>query len=114
MVDEPLSLSDAIAGLESYKEVDRRMAQLWRDVDRAVVGPRTDIGSDPLPGIRVDSVSDANSASGAPAVTAVSISSPSRGRLTDRSNLSSTIWSRYSTTFHNNSRRSSSTPYIPQ
>jgi len=54
---EAMSLSDAVVGLKAYKEVDERMAQLWFDLDRAIVGPRTDIGRGSIPGIHVDHVS---------------------------------------------------------
>lgn len=50
---EAMSLSDAVIGLKAYKEVDQRMAQLWHDIDRAVVGPRTNIGNETLPSIQV-------------------------------------------------------------
>ena len=50
---EAMSLSDAVIGLKAYKEVDERMVQLWHDIDRAVIGPRTTIGSENLPGIKV-------------------------------------------------------------
>ncbi|EON97535.1 putative centromere kinetochore protein [Phaeoacremonium minimum UCRPA7] len=50
---EAMSLSDAVIGLKAYKEVDERMVQLWHDIDRAVIGPRTTIGSENLPGIQV-------------------------------------------------------------
>lgn len=40
---EVMSLSDAVIGLKAYKEVDQRMAQLWHEIDQAVLGPRMDI-----------------------------------------------------------------------
>lgn len=43
MEGEAMSLTDAVIGLKSYKEVDQRMAHLWHEVDQAVVGPRLDI-----------------------------------------------------------------------
>jgi len=52
-----MSLSDAVVGLKAYKEVDERMAQLWFDLDNAIVGPRTDIGRVTIPGIHVKDVS---------------------------------------------------------
>ncbi|KAL8376248.1 hypothetical protein RB595_007380 [Gaeumannomyces hyphopodioides] len=52
--DEPMGLSDAVVGLKAYKEVDRRMSDLWHDLDEAIVGPRMDLqSSSPLPGIQV-------------------------------------------------------------
>jgi centromere/kinetochore protein ZW10 len=55
--DEPMSLSEALVGLKAYKEVDQRMALLWHSIDDAIVGPRTNIESKSLPGIRTDNVS---------------------------------------------------------
>lgn len=52
--DEAMSLSDAVIGLQAYKEVDQRMAQLWHDIDQAVVGPRMDIDHPGAPAIIVD------------------------------------------------------------
>lgn len=51
---EAMSLTDAVVGLKSYKEVDQRMAHLWHEVDQAIVGPRLDIDSPALPGIVAD------------------------------------------------------------
>ncbi|KAI3396404.1 hypothetical protein diail_12212 [Diaporthe ilicicola] len=51
---EAMSLSDAVIGLQAYKEVDQRMAQLWHDIDQAVVGPRMDIDHPGAPAIIVD------------------------------------------------------------
>ncbi|KAL8342580.1 hypothetical protein RB601_004878 [Gaeumannomyces tritici] len=52
--DEPMSLPDAVVGLQAYKEVDRRMSDLWHGLDEAIVGPRMDLqSSSPLPGIQV-------------------------------------------------------------
>lgn len=51
---EAMSLSDAVIGLQAYKEVDQRMSQLWRDIDHAVVGPRMDIDHPGAPAIAVD------------------------------------------------------------
>lgn len=50
---EAMSLTDAVIGLKSYKEVDQRMADLWHEVDQAVVGRRLDIDNSSLPGIVV-------------------------------------------------------------
>ena len=52
--DEAMSLSDAVVGLQAYKEVDQRMSQLWHDIDQAVVGPRMDIDHPGAPAIVVD------------------------------------------------------------
>ncbi|ROW02965.1 hypothetical protein VSDG_01799 [Cytospora chrysosperma] len=51
---EAMSLSDAVVGLQAYKEVDQRMAQLWHDIDLAIVGPRMNIGNRTLPAIMSD------------------------------------------------------------
>lgn len=48
---EAMSLTDAVIGLKSYKEVDQRMAHLWHEVDQGIVGPRLDFDSPSLPGI---------------------------------------------------------------
>lgn len=56
--DEPMSLSDAVIGLKAYKEVDNRMADLWRALDRAIVAPRTDLSKALRPRIYVNNVSD--------------------------------------------------------
>ena len=37
---EPMSLADAAIALQSYKEVDERMEQLWRNIDGAVISRR--------------------------------------------------------------------------
>lgn len=52
--DEPVNLYDAVTGLKSYKEVDERMEQLWRNVDAAIVSPRMNADKETLPGIRVE------------------------------------------------------------
>ncbi|EWG42813.1 hypothetical protein FVEG_04537 [Fusarium verticillioides 7600] len=52
--DEQMNLSDAVVGLQAYKEVDERMEQLWRNVDAAIISPRMDVKSDTLPTIRAD------------------------------------------------------------
>lgn len=49
-----MSLSDAVIGLKAYKELDQRMAQLWHEVDQAVIGPRTNDAHSTLPAITVD------------------------------------------------------------
>lgn len=51
---EAMSLSDAAIGLKSYKEVDQRMAQLWHDLDQAIIGPRMDITNSTLASIVAD------------------------------------------------------------
>ncbi|KAI1340893.1 hypothetical protein F5Y15DRAFT_35455 [Xylariaceae sp. FL0016] len=54
--DEPMNLSNAVAGLKAYKEVDQRMALFWHSLDEALVGPRTNLQTISLPGINsVDS-----------------------------------------------------------
>lgn len=50
---EHMSLSDAVIGLQAYKEVDKRMKDLWHDVDQAIFSPRMDAGNPSLPGIQV-------------------------------------------------------------
>jgi len=57
LVDEPMSLEDAVIGLRAYKEVDQRMARLWQDINQAVLLPRMDITKDKLPGIHTQDVS---------------------------------------------------------
>jgi centromere/kinetochore protein ZW10 len=52
--NEAMSLSDAVIGLQAYKQVDQRMSQLWHDIDQAVVGPRMDIDHPGAPGIVVE------------------------------------------------------------
>jgi protein transport protein DSL1/ZW10 len=52
--DEAMTLSDAVIGLQAYKEVDQRMSQLWHDIDQAVVGPRMDIDHPGAPSIIVE------------------------------------------------------------
>ncbi|CAK7202365.1 ribosome bioproteinsis protein ytm1 [Sporothrix eucalyptigena] len=52
--DEPMSLSDAVIGLKAYKEVDRRMADLWHALDKAIVAPRTDQSQPSRPRIYVN------------------------------------------------------------
>nr|XP_036579173.1 centromere kinetochore protein [Colletotrichum truncatum]KAF6786659.1 centromere kinetochore protein [Colletotrichum truncatum] len=47
-----MTLSEAIIGLQAYKEVEDRMSQLWQDVDKAIVSPRMDVEADSLPSIR--------------------------------------------------------------
>ncbi|KAK4169141.1 Centromere/kinetochore protein zw10 [Cladorrhinum sp. PSN259] len=51
--DEPMTLADAVIGLQAYKEVDQRMEQLWKDINKAVLIPRMDITSGTLPGIHI-------------------------------------------------------------
>ncbi|KAK0735625.1 hypothetical protein B0T21DRAFT_368194 [Apiosordaria backusii] len=51
--DEPMSLSDAVIGLQAYKEVDRRMAQFWANINAAVLIPRMDIEKETLPSIQI-------------------------------------------------------------
>lgn len=55
--DEAMTILDAVVGLKAYKELDKRMAQLWHDIDSVIIGPRIDIELEPLPGVRVDKVS---------------------------------------------------------
>ncbi|KAJ4419027.1 ribosome biogenesis protein ytm1 [Neurospora sp. IMI 360204] len=52
--DEAMSLSDAVIGLKAYKEVDQRAAQLWHDIDKAILAPRLDINQERLPTIRIN------------------------------------------------------------
>ncbi|TDZ68343.1 Centromere/kinetochore protein zw10-like protein [Colletotrichum trifolii] len=49
---EQINLSEAIIGLQAYKEVEERMSQLWQDVDQAIVFPRMNSESTSLPSIR--------------------------------------------------------------
>jgi centromere/kinetochore protein ZW10 len=50
---EHMSLTDAVIGLQAYKEVDDRMKDLWHDVDQAIFTPRMDSTNPSLPGIQV-------------------------------------------------------------
>ncbi|KAF4970002.1 hypothetical protein FSARC_2905 [Fusarium sarcochroum] len=52
--DEQMSLTDAVIGLQAYKEVDERMEQLWRNVDAAIISPRMDVRNDTFPAIQAD------------------------------------------------------------
>ncbi|KAG8158785.1 hypothetical protein KVR01_011228 [Diaporthe batatas] len=52
--NEGMGLSDAVLGLQAYKEVDQRMSQLWHNMDQAVVGPRMDMDHPGAPGIVVE------------------------------------------------------------
>jgi centromere/kinetochore protein ZW10 len=56
MIDEPMSLSDAVIGLKAYREVEQRMNELWHGIDQAIVGPRLSIESGTLPAIHVEDV----------------------------------------------------------
>ncbi|KAK2002710.1 hypothetical protein LX36DRAFT_651975 [Colletotrichum falcatum] len=51
---EQMTLSEAIIGLQAYKEVEDRMSRLWHDVDRAIVSPRMDAKASSLPSIRAN------------------------------------------------------------
>ncbi|ORY72061.1 uncharacterized protein BCR38DRAFT_418765 [Pseudomassariella vexata] len=52
--EEQMSLSEAVIGLQAYKEVDQRMALLWHSVDAAIVGPRTNPENKTLPAIKTE------------------------------------------------------------
>lgn len=54
LLDEKMSLDDAVIGLKAYKEVDERMEQLWHNLDAAVVSPRMDATRSNIPGIRIE------------------------------------------------------------
>ncbi|KAI0865123.1 hypothetical protein F4860DRAFT_345227 [Xylaria cubensis] len=51
--DEQMSLVDAVIGLKAYKEVDKRMAELWQGLDQVLIRPRTSRDQEDLPNIRV-------------------------------------------------------------
>lgn len=51
---EPMTISEVVVGLKSYKEVDKRMEILWHSIDEAIVGPRTNLESKFLPGISTE------------------------------------------------------------
>jgi centromere/kinetochore protein ZW10 len=51
--DEQMNLTDAVIGLKAYKEVDKRMKELWHDIDQAIISPRMDITKSSLPAIQV-------------------------------------------------------------
>jgi centromere/kinetochore protein ZW10 len=46
-----VTLSEAIIGLEAYKEVDDRMSRLWQDIDATIVAPRMDPAAESRPSI---------------------------------------------------------------
>ncbi|OHF02795.1 is centromere binding protein at prophase [Colletotrichum orchidophilum] len=50
--DEQMTLSEAIIGLQAYKEVEDRMSKLWHSIDKAIVFPRMNAQASPLPSIR--------------------------------------------------------------
>ncbi|TLS25772.1 hypothetical protein PpBr36_07026 [Pyricularia pennisetigena] len=50
---EPMNLSDAVIGLKAYKEVDKRMTDLWLGLDRSIIGPRMNLRAKTLPAIKV-------------------------------------------------------------
>ncbi|TLD11063.1 hypothetical protein PgNI_05587 [Pyricularia grisea] len=50
---EPMNLSDAVIGLKAYKEVDKRMTDLWLGLDRLIIGPRMNLRGKVLPAIKV-------------------------------------------------------------
>lgn len=54
---EPMNLADAVIGLKAYKEVDKRMADLWLGLDRAIVGPRMNLRSKALLAIKMEETS---------------------------------------------------------
>lgn len=51
-----MTLSEAVLGLEAYKEVDDRMARLWQDIDQAIVAPRMEFGSSNLSSVEISEV----------------------------------------------------------
>ncbi|KAK4226226.1 hypothetical protein QBC38DRAFT_480998 [Podospora fimiseda] len=51
--DEPMTLANAVIGLQAYREVDQRMEQLWKDINNAILIPRMGVTRDTLPGIHV-------------------------------------------------------------
>ncbi|KAI6318702.1 hypothetical protein MCOR34_003468 [Pyricularia oryzae] len=50
---EPMNLSDAVIGLKAYKEVDKRMTDLWLGLDRSIIGPRMNLRGKTIPSIKV-------------------------------------------------------------
>ncbi|ROT43701.1 hypothetical protein SODALDRAFT_327907 [Sodiomyces alkalinus F11] len=52
--DEQMTLSEAVIGLEAYKEVEDRMSRLWRDIDRAIVASRLDPKSTQLSSFQIN------------------------------------------------------------
>ncbi|KAI1425830.1 hypothetical protein F5Y12DRAFT_795025 [Xylaria sp. FL1777] len=54
--DEQMSLADAVIGLKAYKEVDNRMAALWKALDQALISPRTILEGGDVPTIRVENL----------------------------------------------------------
>lgn len=57
VVDESMSLQDAVIGLKAYKEVDQRMSRLCHDLNKAVLLPRMNINEETLPSIHIENVS---------------------------------------------------------
>ncbi|KAI1352132.1 hypothetical protein F5Y01DRAFT_100236 [Xylaria sp. FL0043] len=53
--DEQMSLADAVIGLKAYKEVDQRMAVLWKALDQVLICPRTVSRREDMPTFRVES-----------------------------------------------------------
>lgn len=51
-----MNLSDAVIGLKAYKEVDKRMTDLWLGLDRLIIGPRMNLRGKVLPAIKVGEV----------------------------------------------------------
>lgn len=51
-----MNLSDAVIGLKAYKEVDKRMTDLWLGLDRSIIGPRMNLRGKTIPSIKVGEV----------------------------------------------------------
>jgi hypothetical protein len=51
--DQPISLSDAVIVLQSYQKLPEFAVQLWEDLDRVILKPRTDIGNRSLRSIDI-------------------------------------------------------------
>lgn len=49
----PTNISDAVTILQSYKKLDDFAVQLWDDVDRVLLGPRTEIRKTPLHSLEI-------------------------------------------------------------
>ncbi len=52
-----MSLADVVIGLKAYKEVDNRMAVLWKALDQVLICPRIIPQRGDVPTIRVENVS---------------------------------------------------------
>jgi centromere/kinetochore protein ZW10 len=59
MTQDSMSIGEAILGLESFKELDNAINELWQNLDNLIIGPRTilQIGRPPLRKFEIKDVS---------------------------------------------------------